>query len=150
MSPRSSGSASGSSSRGSTSPWSASLRIARAASFVYGAPNVSAFPLLPGSGVPHLYYCDPIEGIDSLGRPAQPTTLIDVTNQHEKKLQMLSCHASQRDWLKAHHGMDEYLDAVKRHGAHRGKSINKPYAEAFVQHKGHAYPTNDLLAELFG
>jgi LmbE family N-acetylglucosaminyl deacetylase len=125
-------------------------KLARAASFVYGAPNISAFPLLPGSKVPHLYYCDPIEGIDSLGRPAQPTTWVNVTDQHEKKLKMLACHASQRDWLRAHHGMDEYLDAAKRHNAARGEQIDRPFAEAFVQHLGHAYPDNDLLNELFG
>jgi len=28
--------------------------LARAASFVYGAPNASTFPLLEGSGIPHL------------------------------------------------------------------------------------------------
>jgi LmbE family N-acetylglucosaminyl deacetylase len=94
-----------------------------------------------------MYYCDPIEGVDSLGRPAQPTATIDVSAQHEKKLQMLSCHASQREWLRAHHGMDEYLQAVKRHDAARGKLIARPFAEAFVQHRGHAYPHNDLLSE---
>jgi LmbE family N-acetylglucosaminyl deacetylase len=125
-------------------------KLARAASFVFGAPNISTFPLLPGSKIPHLYYCDPIEGIDSLGRAAQPTTIIDVTTQHEKKLRMLACHASQREWLRAHHGMDEYLEAVKRHDAARGQLIGKPLAEAFVQHRGHAYPHNDLLVELFG
>jgi LmbE family N-acetylglucosaminyl deacetylase len=125
-------------------------KLARAASFVFGAPNISAFPLLPGSKIPHLYYCDPIEGIDSLGRPAVPTTVIDVTAQHEKKLQMLACHASQREWLRAHHGMDEYLESVKRHDADRGRPIGKPYAEAFVQHRGHAYPHDDLLHDLFG
>jgi LmbE family N-acetylglucosaminyl deacetylase len=123
-------------------------KLARAASFLYGAPNISAHPLLAGSGIPHLYYCDPIDGIDSLGRPATPTTIIDVTATHETKLAMLACHASQREWLRAHHGMDEYLDAVKRHDAARGKTIDKPYAEAFVQHRGHAYPTDDLLAAL--
>jgi LmbE family N-acetylglucosaminyl deacetylase len=125
-------------------------KLARAASFVFGAPNISAYPLLPGSKIPHLYYCDPIEGIDSLGRPAQPTTIVDVTAQHERKLQILACHASQREWLRAHHGMDEYLDAAKRHDAARGRLIGKPLAEAFVQHRGHAYPHDDLLAELFG
>jgi LmbE family N-acetylglucosaminyl deacetylase len=125
-------------------------KLTRAASFVYGAPNISAFPLLPGSKIPHLYYCDPIEGIDSLGRPATPTTVIDVTGAHEKKLQMLACHASQREWLRAHHGMDEYLEAARRHDAARGQLIGKPLAEAFVQHRGHAYPHNDLLLELFG
>src|SRR5689334_18670120 len=125
-------------------------KLARAASFVFGAPNISAFPLLPGSKIPHLYYCDPIEGIDSLGRPAQPTTVIDVTAQHERKLRMLACHASQREWLRAHHGMDEYLESVKRHDAARGQLIAKPLAEAFIQHRGHAYPLDDLLADLFG
>jgi LmbE family N-acetylglucosaminyl deacetylase len=125
-------------------------KLARAASFVFGAPNISAFPLLPGSKIPHLYYCDPIEGIDSLGHPAHPTTIIEVTAQHEKKLQMLACHASQREWLRAHHGMDAYLESVKHQDAARGKLIGKPLAEAFIQHRGHAYPHNDLLAELFG
>lgn len=125
-------------------------KLARAASFVFGAPNISEFPLLPGSKIPHLYYCDPIEGIDSLGRPAQPTTIIDVTAQHDKKLRMLACHASQREWLRAHHGMDEYLESAKRHDASRGRMIAKPFAEAFVQHRGHAYPHDDLLADLFG
>jgi LmbE family N-acetylglucosaminyl deacetylase len=122
--------------------------LARAASFVFGAPNISAFPLLPGSKIPHLYYCDPIEGIDSLGRPAQPTTRVDVTAQHARKLEMLACHASQREWLRAHHGMDEYLESVKRHDAARGREIGRPFAEAFVQHRGHAYPADDLLANL--
>ena len=124
--------------------------LARAASFGYGAPNASTFPLKPGSRVPHLYYCDPIEGIDPLGREVEPTTVIDVSGQLEKKLAMLACHASQREWLRAHHGMDEYLEATRRHAAHRGKRIGTAAAEAFVQHRGHAYPRNDLLAELFG
>jgi LmbE family N-acetylglucosaminyl deacetylase len=124
-------------------------KLARAASFLFGAPNISAFPLKKGSKIPHLYYCDPIEGIDSLGRAIVPTTLIDVSDGHAKKLEMLSCHASQREWLRAHHGMDEYLEAVRRHDAERGTAIDKPFAEGFVQHRGHAYPANDLLLELF-
>lgn len=123
-------------------------RLARGASFVFGAPNVSAFPLVPGSRVPHLYYCDPIEGVDSLGRAVTPTTVVDVSAQHARKLEMLACHASQREWLRAHHGMDEYLESVRRHDAGRGKAIGVEYAEGFVQHRGHAYPANDLLAEL--
>ena len=125
-------------------------KLARAGSFVYGAPNISAFPLIAGSKIPHLYYCDPIEGIDSLGRAIVPTTVIDVSGVHGKKLEMLGCHASQREWLRAHHGMDEYLEAVKRHDSERGKLIGKAYGEGFVQHRGHAYPADDLLVELLG
>ncbi len=125
-------------------------KLARAASFVYGAPNISAYPLIEGSGVPWMYYCDPIEGIDSLGRAIEPTTVIDISSVHARKLEMLACHASQRQWLRAHHGMDEYLDSVKRHDAERGKQIGAKFAEAFVQHRGHAYPGDDLLVGMFG
>lgn len=124
--------------------------LARAASFLYGAPNASAFPLRPGSAIPHLYYCDPLEGIDALGQPVAPTTWIDITAQLPLKTQMLSAHASQRDWLLAHHGVDEYILAMQRHAAQRGQQIKTAAAEAFVQHRGHAYPRNDLLQELFG
>jgi len=123
--------------------------LARAASFGYAAPNVSAHPRNPESTVPHLYYCDPVEGLDPLGHEIEPTTLIDIAGQLEKKTAMLACHASQRQWLAAHHGMDEYLDAMRRHAARRGKLAGTEFAEAFVQHRGHSYPRNDLLAELF-
>ncbi len=122
--------------------------LARAASFVFGAPNVSELPLLAGSGVPYLYYCDPIEGIDPLGNKVSPTTFVDVTDVMKTKAAMLGCHASQREWLAAHHGMDEYIDAMKRHGRQRGRQMGVEYAEGFVQHRGHAYPADDLLGKL--
>ncbi|MHC4993808.1 MAG: PIG-L deacetylase family protein [Planctomycetota bacterium] len=122
--------------------------LARAASFGYGAPNASGLPLNPNSAVPHLYYCDPIGGVDPLGNPITPTTLIDIADQLETKTRMLAAHVSQREWLRAHHGMDEYIDAMHRHSAERGRLINTSAAEAFVQHRGHAYPENDILKEL--
>jgi hypothetical protein len=45
--------------------------------------------------------------------------------------------------------MDEYLDAMKRHGEQRGRELGTKYAEAFIQHRGHPYPHDDLLAALF-
>jgi len=123
--------------------------LARCASFGYGAPNASAIPRSPRSMVPHLYYCDPPEGIDPLGNPIVPTTYVDITEQMPLKTQMLACHASQREWLRAHHAMDEYVDAMKRHSSRRGEQRKVDYAEAFVQHRGHSYPHDDLLASLF-
>ena len=123
--------------------------LARAASFIYGAPNASAIPLREGSRVPHLYYCDPVDGVDTLGRPVEPTTLVDIGGQLQKKTEMLACHASQREWLRAHHGTDEYIDSMQRLAATRGRQAGVDAAEAFVQHRGHAYPRNDLLGELF-
>jgi LmbE family N-acetylglucosaminyl deacetylase len=125
-------------------------KLARGASFMYGAPNSSSHPRLDGSGVPHLYYCDPVDGRDPFGRPVTPTTWIDITSAMDLKTRMLSEHASQRDWLRAHHGIDEYVDGMRRHARMRGREVAVAWAEAFVQHRGHAYPSDDLLGELFG
>jgi len=122
--------------------------LARAASFAYGARNASEIARNPASAIPHLYYCDPVEGIDPLGNPVTPTTIVDISPQMPLKNQMLACHESQREWLRAHHGMDEYLDAMRRHSQMRGSAIGVAAAEGFTQHRGHAYPRNDLLAEL--
>jgi LmbE family N-acetylglucosaminyl deacetylase len=124
--------------------------LARGASFIFGAPNSSLVPRHPDSHVPHLYYCDPVEGTDPLGEPVTPSTLVDVSAQIETKAAMLALHASQREWLRAHHGMDEYIESMRRHGAMRGKLAGTQYAEGFIQHRGHPYPQNDLLSELFG
>jgi LmbE family N-acetylglucosaminyl deacetylase len=122
--------------------------LARAASFAYSIPNASAHPRHPQSQIPYLYYCDPIEGIDPAGQLVEPTTIIDISAQLETKAQMLACHESQRSWLMEHHGMDEYIDSMRRHAAMRGKPIGVAAAEAFVQHRGHAYPADDLLSKL--
>ena len=122
-------------------------KLARGASFLYGAPNASALPRLEGTAIPHLYYCDPVDGIDPLGHAVSPTTFVDITSQMPLKTRMLAAHASQRDWLRAHHGMDEYIEAMTRHAERRGQQAGARYAEAFVQHRGHAYPQSDLLKD---
>jgi len=123
--------------------------LARSAAFSFPIPNASALPLPPGAAIPALYYCDPVDGIDPLGHPVAPTTRIDISHQIDRKAEMLTCHASQREWLRSHHGMDEYVQAMKRHAAKRGREAGVAHAEAFVQHRGHAFPTDDLLARLF-
>jgi LmbE family N-acetylglucosaminyl deacetylase len=124
--------------------------LARSSCFSYAIPNASTLPIVEGSRVPWLYYCDPIEGRDPYtGGVAHYSTLIDITAQMPRKIEMLACHASQREWLRAHHGMDEYIDAMQRHSATRGTLARTPFAEVFSQHRGHPFPQNDLLHELF-
>ena len=124
--------------------------LARSATFSYPVPNASLLTLRDGSAVPWLYYCDPVEGKDPYtNEPVKPTSIVDISNVVARKVDMLACHASQREWLRSHHGMDEYIEAMKRHAAVRGRAAGVPFAEAFVQHRGHAYPASDLLtAEL--
>ena len=50
----------------------------------------------PLDHIPHLYYCDPLEGKDAFGRPIPAGFRIDITAVIEDKARMLACHASQR------------------------------------------------------
>jgi hypothetical protein len=61
---------------------------------------------------------------------------------------MLTCHASQREWLMQHHGIDEFVDSMRRWSAELGKAAGVAYAEGFRQHRGHAYPRDDKLTEI--
>ena len=126
-------------------------RLVRTACFSASMPNVwtndaDPAPLL--ENVPHLYYVDPVELKDPLGEPVTPDLVVDISDAMATKEKMLVCHASQREWLREHHGMDEYIETMKRTGAERGKLIGRPFAEGFRQHLGHPHPQNNLIAEL--
>lgn len=126
--------------------------LARAAVFAAPAPNFLCErghpPPLPR--IPHLYYCDAIEGKDLLGQPVSASFCVNVSSAMETKRAMLACHASQRDWLRRHHGMDQYLDSMQAWGRERAKPYNVEYAEGFRQHLGHGYPQEPLLQDLLG
>ena len=124
--------------------------VVRAAAFAAPIPNFLRGEAPPLDRIPHLYYCDPIEGKDALGHDVAPAFCIDISTVIEDKAAMLACHASQRQWLLKHHGMDQYLEAMRSWAARRGQTVGVWYAEGFRQHLGHSYPQNNLLAELLG
>ena len=126
--------------------------LARAAAFGAPAPN---FFHDRGHGpplehIPHLYYCDPLEGKDALGREVEPQFCVDVSGVIDAKAALLAAHASQRDWLLKHHGLDQYIESMRDWGARRGRRIGAAYAEGFRQHLGHSYPQDNLLGQLLG
>jgi LmbE family N-acetylglucosaminyl deacetylase len=126
--------------------------IVRAAAFAAPIPNFLAERDLgsPLPHIPHLYYCDAIEGKDLLGHDIPPGFAIDISTVIDEKAAMLACHASQRDWLMKHHGMDQYLEAMRQWGTHRGQAHGVAYAEGFRQHLGHSYPQDNLMGALLG
>jgi LmbE family N-acetylglucosaminyl deacetylase len=124
--------------------------LVREACFSASVPNYSTrqwSPAPPLAGIPHLYYVDSIEGVDTFGRPVKPDFIIDVTPVFETKQKMLACHESQRNWLRKQHGIDEYMQNGQRWSAARGKEIGVQYGEAFRQHTGHPYPAHNRLVE---
>jgi LmbE family N-acetylglucosaminyl deacetylase len=127
--------------------------IVRSATFGAPIPNViteDVDPAEPLPSVPYLYYADPIEGTDHFGRPIEPDFVIDISAVMDVKEAMLASHDSQREWLRRHHGLDQYIISMKDWSAARGRRIRVEYGEAFRQHRGHAYPTDNIIAELLG
>ena len=126
-------------------------KLVRSACFGAGAPNLytqADHPAEPLGHVPHFYYADPIELKDIYGQPVKPDFIVDISDVIAIKEKMLAAHASQREWLQAHHGMDEYIESMKRFGALRGEAINRAFGEGFRQHLGHAYPGDNLIGQL--
>lgn len=124
-------------------------RLVMTACFAAGVKNLE-IPEDSFEPVPYLYYCDPMEGKDMLGRPVVPSLYADISSEMELKEKMLACHESQRNWLLKHHKMDEYVLSMKRFGEQRGKEIKRKYAEGFRQHLGHGFPQDNVLLELLG
>ncbi len=125
-------------------------KLARSATFGYPIPNTVTGAVPEGAQVPWLYYADPLEGLDPYGQMVQPTTYVDITTSIDTKTEMLCAHASQREWLRAHHGIDQYVIAMRSWAERRGAEVGRPLAEGFRQHKGHAYPRECLLTAELG
>jgi LmbE family N-acetylglucosaminyl deacetylase len=128
-------------------------RLVRDACFAASVPNYEtedADPAPPLDHIPYLFYADAIEGKDIFGNVIVPHFVVDISSQVHLKRDMLACHASQRDWLRAQHGIDQYLLAMEQWAEERGKPYGFAYGEGFVQHRGHAFPQDNLLKTLLG
>ena len=124
-------------------------KIARAATFAAPIGNFlhgrHEHPPVPA--IPHLYYCDPLDGKDIFGRPVEPDFRTDITAVLDDKAAMLACHESQRAWLRKHHGVDNLVASMRDWSRSRSLTPGRA-AEGFRQHLGHSYPQGNLLVEL--
>ncbi len=126
-------------------------RLVRDACFTASVPNYKTRqwdPSPPLGRVPYLYYVDALGGADYFGRPIEPQFIIDVSQVFDRKLEMLACHGSQREWLRRQHGIDEYLEACRRFSEKRGAEIGAAHGEGFRQHTGHPHPGDNALLKL--
>ena len=114
----------------------------------YHTGSESPAPALPA--IPHLYYMDPLTGRDPEGNIVPPDFVVNVAATFARKREMLAAHASQRDWLKQHHGADNYLDEMERWTRERGHLVGIPLGEGFRRYRGHPYPQSPLLEQLLG
>jgi LmbE family N-acetylglucosaminyl deacetylase len=131
----------------------ATSQLVRDACFAAMIPNYATGAtnaVQPLRAIPHLYFMDPLGGVDREGHPVLPDFFVNVAEQMETKTAMLAEHASQRDWLLRHHGLDNYLETMKTWTRENGRRAGIEYAEGFRRYKGHPYPESPLLEELLG
>ncbi|MCX6622404.1 MAG: PIG-L family deacetylase [Acidobacteria bacterium] len=129
----------------------AASRLVRDACFAAPVRNYSTGAESPApalGGVPHLYYMNPIENLGPDGETILPHFVVDVTSTIGMKTLMLASHASQREWLLKHHGMDDYILTMQRWTEASGLRVGVKYGEGFRIYRGHAYPQTPLLEEL--
>ena len=124
-------------------------KLVQTACFAAGIPNIKTNDIKPFEPIPYLYYADPIEGKDKMGNLIRPSIVLNIDSTIDIKEKMLCYHASQRNWLKVHHGVDEYVIKMKHFARSRGELIDCRYGEGFRMHLGHASPQKNILkAEL--
>jgi N-acetylglucosamine malate deacetylase 1 len=131
----------------------ATSQLVRDACFAAPAPNYSTGsedPALPLEAIPHLYFMDPVGGVDRDNRPVAADFYVDVTATFATKRAMLAEHRSQREWLQKHHDVDDYLDQMERWTREQGSRAGVAFAEGFRRYRGHPYPETPLLEELLG
>jgi len=128
-------------------------RLVRSATFALAMPLYETreiAPSRPTTSTPALYYADPVEGTDHFGHRLHPDFYIEITQVIAAKRELLSRHQTQRDWLRTHHGVDEYLNRMTEWAANYGRECGVEFAEGLRQHHGHGYPHDHILQELLG
>jgi LmbE family N-acetylglucosaminyl deacetylase len=126
-------------------------RLAVTAAFARGMPNFATDPPRPATSEPvTVYHAQPYSHRDPLGKVIEPEIVVDTTDMNEPKRQMLSKHASQKQWLDESQGLNSYLDTMTELDAEVGRmsSIFK-YAEGWRRHLhlGFCGPNDDPLHE---
>jgi LmbE family N-acetylglucosaminyl deacetylase len=126
----------------------ATHELVRDACFGASALNYSTGEFTAIDRIPHLYFMDSADGIDRDGNLLRPEFVVDVSEVIELKRALVGCHASQRNWLKKQHGMDDYIETATRWTAKRGRHAGLAFGEGFRQYHGHPYPQSPLLQEI--
>ena len=125
-------------------------KVAQAACFAAGIPNAETAGAAAFEPIPYLYYLDAVDGVDRFGNVIEPSMVVDVSGEMATKKEMLCCHESQRGWLLAHHGVDEYVNSMEAFSKRRGELIGCEFGEGFRQHLGHSYPGDNILKAQLG
>lgn len=127
--------------------------LVRDACFAAPTPNYQTHTAEPAptlAAIPHLYFVDPVGGVNRFGEAIEADFIVDVKTTFEMKQRMLAKHESQREWLHKQHGIDDFLVAMERWTRDRGRAAGAEFGEGFRRYPGHPYPQTARLEELLG
>ena len=129
-------------------------RLAVTATFARGIPNYRSRPQRPPTLQPvTLYHAMPHGQCTPMRQPVRPEIYVNTTSVHATKRAALACHASQREWLDASQGQDNYLSVMDGFSLALGKQTRKfQHAEGWRrhQHYGFGAEADDPLAGALG
>jgi LmbE family N-acetylglucosaminyl deacetylase len=131
----------------------ATSMLVRDACFAASVPNYAtnvAEPAAALDAIPHLYFMDSLGGMDRFGSVIEPDFVVDIKTTFETKRRMLACHASQQEWLKKQHGIEDSLAMMERWTRGRGALVGVDFGEGYRHYAGHPYPETPFLEELLG
>ena len=111
-------------------------RLAVSAAFARCMPNYRVDPPAKAVMAPiAVYHAQPYSHRDPLGRVVLPEFCVDVSAVIERKIDALSRHASQKEWLDQSQGQDSYLETLRGLDAECGLMSRKfAYAEGWRRH----------------
>lgn len=125
--------------------------LVRDACFGASAPNYDTRDPHPAAAlpaIPHLYFMDAVTGADRFGVPMEPDFVVNVKSAMDRKRRMLGMHASQRNWLRRQHGIDDYIETMEHWTRDRGRVAGIEFGEGFKRYPGHPYPQSPLMEGL--
>lgn len=111
-------------------------RLAVTAAFSRGMVNYATDPPRPPTSQPvALYHAMPYGLRDPLRRTVTPDVYVDVSGVIDRKVAMLACHCSQKDWLDVSQGQGAYLQTLRDMSLAMGQQSGRyTYAEGWFRH----------------
>jgi LmbE family N-acetylglucosaminyl deacetylase len=127
-------------------------RVTVTAAFLRGVKNYRSVPEEPAVlNDVMLYHATPHILTDMMRRPIVPEMYVDISSVIDEKEKMLSCHASQKEWLDATQGFDSYLKTMREAAQAVGRMSGRySLAEGWRRHShvGFSRQDGDPLARV--
>ena len=111
-------------------------RLAVSAAFCRRMPNFRLNDECPVTDQPlAIYHSMPHSITDQLRRPVRADMFVDIAAKMQLKEKMLSCHATQKDWLDSTQGEGSYISGMVSAARHFGKESGAfEFAEGWIRH----------------